>query len=184
MSLLMKFGKLIVDHAGSQGRQGNGRRTRGGAMTHKKGDEYQGQTPAPARSVSISVKPDETTGQAAADSVMQIEILLRILPHLSFSQHLPGRLRLRADSTLKQHISPDEISLISIPGVEGVTVNPLTGSILVIYDPDLLPFSLVQRLFTTRDTGDKRNIAATIWPLFHQAESGRTPSAEKPGPHD
>ncbi len=51
--------------------------------------------------------------------------------------HLPGRLRLRLAALRR---NPDlaarlRSSLAALPGLAGVDVNPLTGSVLVHYDP-------------------------------------------------
>ncbi|MBV8520996.1 MAG: heavy-metal-associated domain-containing protein [Acetobacteraceae bacterium] len=61
--------------------------------------------------------------------------------NIEIAHHLPGRLRLRSPS-LKSDIRVGEEAhrhLAQIEGVTSVTVNPCAGSLLLRYDPAVLP---------------------------------------------
>ena len=54
-----------------------------------------------------------------------------------YMHHLPGRLRVRTPVVKNNRAGADEVEklLLSVSGVEGVSINLTTGSCLVTYDP-------------------------------------------------
>lgn len=86
--------------------------------------------------------------------------------------HLPGRLRLRARMGLAASGLIGALDgLRETSGIDRVTVNPATGSVLVGYDSASLPPALVQGLFEARDAEGFRRLALTLWPDT-EAEEG------------
>jgi Heavy metal associated domain 2 len=71
--------------------------------------------------------------------------------HLDLAHHLPGRLRLRS-ALLKGNARASEEAqrhLAEISGVRSASANPLIGSILLKYDPEVIPpINLVDMLAT------------------------------------
>lgn len=96
---------------------------------------------------------------------MNIDLIKKLKPHLSLVHHLPGRLRLRAGRTFAAAGLAGALDgLGPVPGVHAVTVNRITGSVLIEYDAEALPASLVQGLFEEAEEDDLRRIATTLWP--------------------
>ena len=71
---------------------------------------------------------------------------------LDLVHHLPGRLRLRS-AALKRNAHAIEYQrrqLAEITGVTSVEANPSTGSLLLKYDPTVVPPANVVELFASR----------------------------------
>ena len=61
--------------------------------------------------------------------------------HFELAHHLPGRLRLRS-ALLKANADASEQTqhdLAEIDGVRSASANPITGSVLLEYDPETIP---------------------------------------------
>jgi hypothetical protein len=84
---------------------------------------------------------------------MHRQTLLALWPYVRIAHHLPGRLRLRMrpgaaiDQTVRRHAETGEEALRQLPGVRSIRLNALAGSLLLEYDPERLPFSLVDAFF-------------------------------------
>jgi copper chaperone CopZ len=56
-----------------------------------------------------------------------------------YIHHVPGRLRVRIPSLQKDPRKIEDIkAILQINGIQNTKVNPLTGSIVINYDPDIL----------------------------------------------
>ncbi len=66
-----------------------------------------------------------------------------------YIHHVPGRLRVRNPMFKNNPAMVDEIRncLQNAAGVESISSNPLTGSVVVNYDPDLLPPEQLLQIF-------------------------------------
>lgn len=80
--------------------------------------------------------------------------LLELRPHLLVAHHLPGRLRVRvrpgltAVRMLNRHAQDGLDALRQLlPGHPEARVNPLSGSLVLEYDPALIPFELLDAFF-------------------------------------
>lgn len=72
--------------------------------------------------------------------------------HLDLAHHLPGRLRLRS-ALLKGNARASEEAqhrLAEISGVKSASANPLTGSILLNYDTEVIPPTNLIDVLATR----------------------------------
>ncbi|MFZ2447755.1 MAG: HMA2 domain-containing protein [Syntrophobacteraceae bacterium] len=99
----------------------------------------------------------------------KISDVLLLARHVSIVHHIPGRIRLR--------VSPSGVALASgldlnqlidcIPGVIGIRVNALVGSIVIEYDPDRLSPDLWEAM--ARSNGDPESVSeiegrlAMVW---------------------
>lgn len=60
--------------------------------------------------------------------------------HLQIVSHFPGRLRVRAEKLRAKGVAAEAAERIGAePGVSSVTASELTGSLLILYDPALIP---------------------------------------------
>jgi hypothetical protein len=77
-----------------------------------------------------------------------IESLLRIAPHTEVLHHIPGRIRLRVlPSGLNVVRGIDIDGVIGVlPGIKGVRVNAIVGSVVVEYDSGELPYSFWENM--------------------------------------
>ena len=56
-----------------------------------------------------------------------------------YVHHIPGRLRVRIPSLKKDPRKIEDIkAILQINGIQKTRVNPLTGSVVINYDPDIL----------------------------------------------
>ena len=85
------------------------------------------------------------------------------------AHHLPGRLRLRS-AVLKGNLRASEEvrrNLAQIGGVSPASVNPITGSVLLEYDPEVIPPSKVVDVLATHGyivgAGEQETEAGTGW---------------------
>ncbi len=55
-----------------------------------------------------------------------------------YCHHVPGRLRVKIPGLQGEPAEAERVETVlrAIPGVTGVRGNPLTGSVVVLYDPD------------------------------------------------
>jgi heavy-metal-associated domain-containing protein len=88
------------------------------------------------------VVPSAVSSKTAETEFLRVLARNRMLlgPRLDF-HYVPGRLRLRA-AGLKADSAKLETfcaELTSVPGVHSVTPRPATGSIVIEYDPSVLP---------------------------------------------
>lgn len=91
--------------------------------------------------------------------------LLELRPHVVVAHHLPGRLRVRvrpglaAVRMLSRHAAdgPDALRRL-LPGHPAVNVNPLSGSLVLEYDPALIPFELLDGFFRTSSAGEAASL--------------------------
>jgi hypothetical protein len=80
---------------------------------------------------------------------MHRQTLLALRPYVCIAHHLPGRIRLRLrpgaaiDQAVRRHAEAGEEALRQLPGVRSIRLNALAGSLLLEYDPERLPFALV-----------------------------------------
>lgn len=68
-----------------------------------------------------------------------------------YSHHIPGRLRVRVGAVKRnaQNARTLQMGIQGMSGVRSVEVNLLTGSILVLYDPDRCDTCAVLSLFNS-----------------------------------
>lgn len=60
--------------------------------------------------------------------------------HLQIVSHFPGRLRVRADKFRAKGVAAEAAERIRAePGVTSVAASELTGGLLILYDPALIP---------------------------------------------
>ena len=76
------------------------------------------------------------------------ENLLRIAAHTQVVHHIPGRIRLRIlPSALKLVRGMDvDKTLGALPGIKGVRINAVVGSVVLEYDSSKLPYNLWEQL--------------------------------------
>lgn len=105
---------------------------------------------------------------------MDKSILLELRPLVDVSHHLPGRLRLRlrpggALRNLVKGQTTFEIQDLSslLPGLLAVESNTLSGSLLIRYDPRLLPYSDIDLFFRTESILTAAEILARLLPVDH-----------------
>lgn len=82
-----------------------------------------------------------------------LENLLRIAPHTEVVHHIPGRIRLRVLlSGLNVVKGIDLEGMIGVlPGIKGVRINAIVGSVVIQYDSEKLPYSFWEQLRQVRE---------------------------------
>lgn len=82
--------------------------------------------------------------------------LLAVRQHVRIAHHLPGRIRLElqtddlSSSWMRQHGSEGLAAVQRLlPGIRSLRFNPLAGSAVLEYDPELYPARLVESFFGT-----------------------------------
>jgi hypothetical protein len=113
---------------------------------------------------------------------MDKSALLELRPLLEVAHHLPGRLRLRlrpgrAMRTILDSTPALETSDLSsqLPGLLAVERNTFTGSILIHYDPEVLPFSQVDHFFRTDSASRATEILHQLFSTLHQTGGTNEP---------
>ena len=105
---------------------------------------------------------------------MNESILLKFRPLVVISHHHPGRLRLRIRPGRQIHnlfkgqttATLQDLSSF-LPGLLGVESNIVTGSVLIHYDPRLLPFSDIDGFFRTDSTVTAAEILSRLLPIHN-----------------
>lgn len=90
-----------------------------------------------------------------------VEMIIGLAPLAVIVHHVPGRIRLKLTA------SPEEVSTVtnedlrdtlrSVPGIRGARINPIAKSMVVSYDPEVLPrdlWALVEQLTDNPELGD------------------------------
>ncbi|WEX89901.1 cation-transporting P-type ATPase [Sinorhizobium garamanticum] len=92
---------------------------------------------------------DQSQGVAGADGVAPTSVPVRLV------HAVPGRVRLHIDALLQSnHVQRFlERTLPAIAGVSGATANPLTGNLLVHYDPATPLEAIIGRIIELLQTG-------------------------------
>lgn len=108
--------------------------------------------------------------------------LLELRPLLEVAHHLPGRLRLRLRPGLAMRtILGDTPALESsdlsslLPGLLAVERNTFTGSILIHYDPEVLPSSHIDQFFRTESASQATEILHQLLSSLHQTGGKNEP---------
>jgi len=76
--------------------------------------------------------------------MIELETFLALTRYFSIIHHIPGRIRFRVDPSIREmtdKISAKEVEQWpeQIRGIREVKLNPLAGSVTVMYDPATLP---------------------------------------------
>ncbi|MHC1728213.1 MAG: HMA2 domain-containing protein [Syntrophobacteraceae bacterium] len=82
------------------------------------------------------------------DIASPISNLLLLAQHTTIVHHIPGRIRLRislAGAAIAAGIDLDELGS-RVPGIRGIRVNALVGSVVIEYDRHRLPPDLWEDL--------------------------------------
>jgi hypothetical protein len=97
-----------------------------------------------------------TRSDNSSDFRIHRQNLLALRPYVRLAHHLPGRLRIKvrpgvaAVQALLQHADVGMEALRQLlPGVRSLRFNALSGSMLLEYDPKIIPFALVDAFFRT-----------------------------------
>lgn len=85
------------------------------------------------------------------------EKLIKVASYLTKIHHTKGRIRVRVDPAIKQeatHVTLEDIETLEkrIQGITKIKINKLMGSITVLYDPSISPFSLWEDLLSNENT--------------------------------
>lgn len=106
-----------------------------------------------------------------------LDSLLRFAVHLRIAHHIPGRVRLKlapeggaglavAVTEAKRFVQ----SMMSIPGIHSVKLNPLAQSCVIEYDPQIIPPSVWQDLVSgTRSAAVDMFLQALMGPGYQLA---------------
>ena len=83
-----------------------------------------------------------------------VENLLRIAPHTEVVHHIPGRIRLRILASGLNIVRGIDVEVVigSLPGIKGVRINAIVGSVVVEYDSGKLPYSFWENMRQLRKT--------------------------------
>ncbi len=102
---------------------------------------------------------------------MDIDLMLGLREHITVGSHTPGRLRLKFD--LGVIGNPKVIRYVKVngfgppkgqdmPGITGTKFNPLTRSMTMVYDDEIIEPELLHRLFTCENAAEFREIAVEL----------------------
>ncbi|OPX40024.1 MAG: hypothetical protein B1H13_08475 [Desulfobacteraceae bacterium 4484_190.3] len=100
---------------------------------------------------------------------MDFKILTQLRRHLSMAHHVPGRIRIKFNSSLSDYPQATEIlnSFKSLPGIKNVRINFLGRSFVIEYDRKRIHPDLLQEFFTTEDFSQAQTIAGELAKQFN-----------------
>jgi hypothetical protein len=85
-----------------------------------------------------------------------IHQLLDIVPHVHMISHSPGRMELQVDLSVLNKLKGMDMKTFgrSIPGILNFKSKLLSRSVIIFYDPDILPSDLFERLVQLKEKPD------------------------------
>ena len=104
-----------------------------------------------------------------------VDIFLDHVRYLKVKHHVNGRIRVKASwNGAKKLVAmkDGELEKIidSIPGIEEYRINPKALSVIIEYDPDVLPFSLWEEVGTLGEyPANRENIRAQLLDIMARA---------------
>ena len=107
----------------------------------------------------------------SANSQKIVEFLLRLAPHASISDHVPGKIKLKVElSGLLLMGDYDLGSMVrSIPGILKTDAQLLSRSVVITYDPRKLPYELWEALVQIkRDPAHAPRVRAILEKVLQQ----------------
>jgi copper chaperone CopZ len=73
-----------------------------------------------------------------------------------YVHHVPGRLRVRIPAIRKDPQKSSEVKqLLYVYGVEKIRINPLTGSVVITYDPSEVASDQILQILQSRELFDR-----------------------------
>ena len=102
---------------------------------------------------------------------MDLELMLGLRSHIHIGSHTPGKLKLKIGMGVIGN--PKVIEYVKVngfgppknqdmPGITKTRFNPLTRSMTVLYDKDMIEPELLHRLFISRSAEEFEAVAAQL----------------------
>ncbi len=102
---------------------------------------------------------------------MDLDLLLGLQRHIHIGSHTPGKLKLKFDMSVIGN--PKVVEYVKtngfgppkgqdMPGVQKTHFNPLTRSMTMIYDTDVIEPELLHRLFISESAEEFETIASQL----------------------
>ena len=99
------------------------------------------------------------------------DYIIPLLEETEIAHHIPGRIRLKFNSTIltilpKLNGIEKEIRRVAeqIKAIKDIRLNPLAGSVVVQYDTGLLPPDFWQQVVEEKDLGRLKEMVRTLLP--------------------
>lgn len=91
------------------------------------------------------------------DTQVLTSLAREIGQRLRLAHHVPGRVRVKFDTSLAEHPHKEALKLWvpDEPPFRLHEVNPWSHSVVISYDPKIIPPQMIDELFTTHDEGRK-----------------------------
>jgi len=83
---------------------------------------------------------------------------------LRLAHHVPGRVRVKFDTSLAEHPHKETLKqwLPDEPPFRLQNVNPWSHSVVISYDPKIIPPQMIDELFTSHDEECKKDLLKKI----------------------
>jgi hypothetical protein len=89
-----------------------------------------------------------------------LQLLFDLIPHVTITDHVSGKITIRLDLSLVKNIlgSQNQSIKIDIPGITETSFNLFSRSIVIKYDPNLLPFDLWELLREVKEEPNQKPV--------------------------